>query len=123
MNPRPRIKLTTAVRMGEGKEGGAVTVCEDDDDGAVFLGRWHDNEVHSQSNFQDEDREKNGEENVVCSISSGFFAFCSFVVSSGVLVASWRLFWLALFSSRLMLFLFFLVAPFLISENADTLSF
>ena len=60
--------------MGEGKEGGGVTVCEDDD-GAAFLGRRDDNEVQSQTNFQDEDREKKGEENVVCSISSGFFAF------------------------------------------------
>ena len=34
--------------MGEGKEGGRITVCEDDDDGAVFLGRWDDNEVRTQ---------------------------------------------------------------------------
>ena len=106
MNPRPRIKLTTAVGMGKGKEGGRVTVCEDDDDGAVFLGRWDGNGCGGQTNFQDEDREKEGEENVVCSISSGFFAFSSFVVSSSVLVASWRLLWLSFFSSCLMLFLF-----------------
>ena len=31
--------------------------------------------MQSQTNFQDEDREKKGEENVVCSISSRFFAF------------------------------------------------
>ena len=82
--------------------------------------------MRGQTNFQDEDREKDGEENVVCSISSGFFAFWSFVVSSSVLVASRRLFWLAFFFSCLMLFLFsdsVLVVPFLISENADTLSF
>ena len=33
--PRPRIKPTIAAKTGEGKEGGRVTVCKDDKDGAV----------------------------------------------------------------------------------------
>lgn len=52
-----------------------------------------------------------GEENVVCSIPFDFLScFYSFVISSGVLVVSWRLFWLAFFSSCLMLFLFYFVS-------------
>ena len=47
MSPPVQIKLTTAVGMGEGKEG--VIVCEDNDDGtgSVFIGGWNDSEVRS----------------------------------------------------------------------------
>ena len=94
--------------MGEGKEGEGSTVCEEDDDGAVISLAEDGTTVRCgvTTNSQTEDWDKKGEETVVCSISSGFFAFCSFFVSSGVLVVSWHLFRLAFLSSWLILFLF-----------------
>ena len=108
MRPRPQIKLTLAAGMGEGKEGGRVTVCEDDDDGAVMCVSEDGTTVRwgVTINSQDEDRNRRGEGTVVCTISSEFFAFCSFVVSPSVLVVSWHLFRLAFLSSCLILFLF-----------------
>ena len=68
-----------------------------------------------RTNFQDEDRKKEGEENVVCSISCRSFAFCHCVVSLGVLVASWRFFWLTFFS----FFCFFVLWDHSCFQNAD----
>ena len=108
MRPRPQIKLTLSAGMGEGKEGGGVIVCEDDDDGAVMCVSEDGTTVRwgVTTNSHDEDRNRRGEGTVVCTISSGFFAFRSFVVSPGVLVVSWHLFRLAFLSSWLLLFLF-----------------
>ena len=107
MRPRPQIKLTLSAGMGEGKEGGGVTVCEDDDDGAVMCVSEDGTTVRwgVTTNSQDEDQNRRGEGTVVCIISSGFFAFRSFVISPGVLVVSWHFFRLAFLSSWLILFL------------------
>ena len=128
MRPRPQIKLTLSAGMGEGKEGGGVTVCEDDDDGAVMCVSEDGTTVRwgVTTNSHDEDRNRRGEGTVVCTISSRFFAFRSFVISPGVLVVPGIFSGLPsclrglYFSSVLSLFL---VVPFLFSENADTLSF
>jgi len=80
--------------------------------------------VSEKMDDQDEDGNKDGKGAAVCSISSRFFAFCSYVVSSGVLVVSWRFLRLAFFFSSLTLILFFrsFPVPFLF-RNADTQSF
>ena len=91
------------VGMGEGKERGAMTVCEEDDDEAVKCVSEDGTTAGCgvTTNSQDEDWNKEGEGTVVCSISSsGFFAFCNFLVS-------WRFLGLAFFSSSLILLLFF----------------
>ena len=63
MGPRPRIKLITAAGTGEGKEGGGVTICEDDDDRAVMCVSEDGTTVRCgvTTNFRDEDRNKEGE--------------------------------------------------------------
>ena len=91
------------VGMGEGKERGAMTVCEQDDDEAVKCVSEDGTTARCgvTTNSQDEDWNKEGEGTVVCSISSsGFFAFCNFLVSL-------RFLGLAFFSSSLILLLFF----------------
>jgi len=49
--------------MSEGNEGGAVTVCEDDDDGAVLCFPEDVTTARCEvtTNFQDEDRNEGGE--------------------------------------------------------------
>ena len=59
---------------------------------------------------------------LVCSIFPSFFAFCNFVVSSGILLVSWHHVRLVFVSYTFPLLLF-LVVPLLFSKNADTLSF
>ncbi|KIJ95181.1 hypothetical protein K443DRAFT_124945 [Laccaria amethystina LaAM-08-1] len=63
LRPRPQIKLTTAAVMGQRKEGGAVAVCQDDNDGTVLCSSEDGMTVRClvTTHFQDEDQNKDGE--------------------------------------------------------------
>ena len=104
--------------MGEGKEGGGVTVCEDDDDGAVFLGRWDDNEVQTQDQLPrwGSEEGRGGE----CGMFNFFrvFRFLQFCYFFGCpFLASLLACLLFFVSYTFPLFLFLLlVGPFLFSE-------
>jgi hypothetical protein len=77
LRPRPQIKLTTAAVMGQRKEGGAVAVCQDDNDGTVLCSSEDGMTVRClvTTHFQDEDQNKDGERAAVCSIFILFLAF------------------------------------------------
>ena len=120
--PSSRIELTTTAGMGGERDGGAVTVWKDGSDGAVLCCSEYGTTVGTNS--QNEDWNKEGGDWYVqflsglslfavvlfLRVSLWFPDVCSGLPSLGVLCFS-------SFSGS------FLVAPFLISEDADTLSF